>query len=412
MPTVELINTGSELLLGCIPNTHAAYLAQKLSSLDLEITRQVTVGDDPLMIRLTFANAIARADLILATGGLGPTQDDITRDVVAELCGRKLRFDGEVMAAIEARFAGRKFPEGIRVQAQVPEGAKVLPNRHGTAPGLVLTHDGKLIVLLPGPPRELYPMFEQQVLPMLREKFPPAEPREVRSLRVALMGESLIEEKVLAAVHGLEGLQLGYCARMGEVDVRILARGKDAKARAEEAERRVRNVLGDAVFGTADDRLEEVVLRLLIARKQTLAVAESCTGGAIANRLTNISGSSQAFLGAVVCYSNAAKIAPLGVEEQVLVSQGAVSEPVARQLAEGARKCLRADFGIGVTGIAGPASGSVEKPVGTVFLAVASPRRTLCQHRVFAFDRETFKFIASQTALDLLRRELCDSSSP
>ncbi len=406
MPTVELINTGDELLLGFVVNTHAAYMAQKLEPLDLEITRQACIGDNPAILREAFSAAIARADIILATGGLGPTKDDLTRDVVAQLCGRKLLFDKDVMVAIETRFAGRKFPDSIRVQAQVPEGARVLPNHHGTAPGLVLESKGKLIILLPGPPRELKPMFEEQVLPLLREKFSNRETREMRTMRVALLGESVIEEQVLDATRGLKGLELGYCARMGEVDVRIVTRGKGAKARADEAEKRVRAKLGAAIFGTANDRLEEMVLRLLAGRKQTLATAESCTGGAIAHRITNVSGSSQSFLGGVVCYSNAVKIAQLGVRKETIAKHGAVSEETAREMAEGVRKNLHTDHGIAVTGIAGPAGGSPDKPVGLVFIAVATPKRTICERRVFALDRETFKFIASQTALDLLRREL------
>ena len=405
MPTIELINTGSELLLGFIVNTHASYMAQKLAALNLEITRQVCVGDDPSALRSAFVDALGRADIILATGGLGPTKDDLTRDIVAELTGRKQLFDAAIMGAIERRFAGRQMPESVRVQAMIPEGARVLPNANGTAPGLALEYKGKLIILLPGPPRELKPMFEDEVLPLLRQ-WCPGEARECRTLRVAGLGESVIEEQVIEATRGLEDLELGYCARMGEVDVRIITRGAQATARADVAEERIRQKLGVRIFGTATDSMEGVVVRMLTELKQTLATAESCTGGLIANRVTNVSGSSAVFLGGIVAYANAVKIAQAGVNEATLAQHGAVSEAVARELATGARRRLGADFGIGVTGIAGPTGGTPEKPVGLVFYALATPARVVCQRQVFQLDRETFKFIVSQNALDLLRREL------
>ena len=405
MPTVELINTGSELLLGYVMNTHVAYLAQKLSPLGLEIARQVCVGDEPKTLRSAFADALRRSDIILSTGGLGPTKDDRTRDIVAKLTGKKLWFDPEVMLAIKQRFAGREMPRSVRVQAMVPEGARTLPNTHGTAPGLVLRYKRTLMILLPGPPRELKPMFEEQVLPFLRKKFRCQE-RECRTLRVTGLGESVIEERVIRATQGIKNLELGYCARMGEVDIRIVTRGRNAKRLAEKAESRVRKELGHHVFGTTDDSMEKVVVQLLAKRRKTVAVAESCTGGVIAHRLTNISGSSQVFRGGIVAYSNAVKVGQVGVSKTTLSRHGAVSKEVARELAQGVRKKLGTSFGLGVTGIAGPLGGTPGKPVGLVFIALATLKRTICRRHIFKLDRETFKFVTSQTALDLLRREL------
>ena len=391
---IELINTGSELLLGFTVNTHANYIADKLSERGLRLIRQTTVGDDRAEMRAAVAAALGRSDIILITGGLGPTSDDFTRDVVAELLGQRLICNSTVIAAITDRFRrrNRTMPESVLVQALVPEGATVLENANGTAPGLYLERDGKQIYLLPGPPRELKPMFETFVMPRL----PKRDRLDCRVFKVAIMPESLVEEAVAPVLKGLPGIELGYCARIGEVEVRIIGESLD------EAERRIRAALGDSIFGSADDRLEAVVIPMLAGK--TLATAESCTGGLIANRLTNVSGSSAAFLTGYVTYSNESKMRLLGVREETLRAHGAVSEQTCREMAEGARR--HADFALATTGIAGPTGGTLEKPVGLVFIGLATPARTVVERHVFSFDRETFKQIVSQHALDALRREL------
>jgi nicotinamide-nucleotide amidase len=397
---IELITTGSELLLGFTLNTHVNYIGRQLGDIGLRLDRHTTVGDQRAAMRAAVAEALDRSDAVIITGGLGPTSDDLTRDIVAELLGRPLVRDEAIAAAITERFRkrGMRLPDSVLVQALVPTGAQVLPNPNGTAPGLALDHAGKLIVLLPGPPRELKPMFEQYVLPVLKKNFAPADRPICRVFKVVGLAESLVEEKVAPALADLPDIELGYCARTGEVEVRIITKS------IEPAESRIRAALGDAIFGTGDDRLEDVVIKMLTAAGKTIATAESCTGGLIANRLTNVSGSSAVFINGFVTYSNESKVRLLGVREETLAKHGAVSEEVCREMVEGARR--HADFALATTGIAGPTGGTPEKPVGLVYIGLATPTRIEVKRHMLLFDRETFKFFASQFALDMVRREL------
>jgi nicotinamide-nucleotide amidase len=401
----ELINTGSELLLGFTLNSHLGYIARQLASIGLRLDRQVTVADDRAEMRAAVAEALSRSDVLIITGGLGPTSDDCTRDVVAELLGRKLVRDETVVAHIAERIRRRKIrlPESIYVQALVPVGAQVLPNHNGTAPGLALDHGGKLVLLLPGPPRELKPMFDQYVLPVLKKHFGAQARFDCRTFKVVGLAESVVEEKVAPTLADLKDVELGYSAKMGEVEVRIISH---LKSTADEAEKRIRPALADNIYSTGDDRLEEVVVKMLIAARKTIAVAESCTGGMIADRITNVSGSSEVFIDGCVTYSNESKVRLLGVREETLKAHGAVSEEAAREMVEGVRARSRADFGISATGIAGPTGGTPDKPIGLVYIGFATPERTEVHRHVLTFDRETFKFLASQYALDAVRREL------
>jgi len=402
---VELINTGSELMLGFTLNSHLSYIARKLASIGLRLDRQTTVSDDRAEMRAAVEEALSRSDVLIITGGLGPTSDDFTRDVVAELLGRKLVRDEGVVAHIAERISKRKMrlPEQIYVQALVPVGAQVLPNRNGTAPGLAIDHEGRLVLLLPGPPRELKPMFEEYVLPVLEKHFG-SQPRfDCRTFKVVGLAESIVEERVAPGLADLKDLELGYSAKMGEVEVRIISH---LKSTSDEAENRIRAALGDNIYGTGDDRLEEIVVRMLTAAQKTIAVAESCTGGAIANRITNVSGSSEVFVNGCVTYSNESKVRLLGVREETLKDHGAVSKEVAQEMAEGVRTGGKTDFGISTTGIAGPTGGAPEKPVGLVYIGLAMPDRAEVQRHVLTFDRETFKFFVSQYALDAVRRRL------
>jgi len=414
---IELINTGSELMLGRVLNTHQQWLCRQLADLGYLVQRQVAVDDSGPAIQQAVRQALAGADLVITTGGLGPTSDDRTRDLIAALLGRKLREDAAVLANIEGFFAARKRPAPAitKVQALVPEGAQVLPNAYGTAPGLALEinpnsfrEDGKpsWLIMLPGPPRELRPMFSAQVAPLLRTKFPLKTPFICRTLKSTGLGESLVEEKIAGPLEALTkaGLVIGYCARVGEVDVRLVAHGLDAEQKVMEAEQLIRTAIGRYIFGEGDEQLEDVVIRLLSTQKQTLAVAESCTGGRIADRLTNVPGASAVLLAGLVTYSNEAKKTMLGVLAETLAAHGAVSEPVAREMAQGARQRTGADYALAVTGIAGPGGGTPEKPVGTVFIALATPWETRILDLVNPYDRETFKEVTSQQALELLRR--------
>jgi nicotinamide-nucleotide amidase len=259
------------------------------------------------------------------------------------------------------------------------------------------------VLLLPGPPRELKPMFEEYVLPVLEKHFG-SQPRfDCRTFKVVGLAESIVEERVAPGLADLKDLELGYSAKMGEVEVRIISH---LKSTSDEAEKQIRAALGDNIYGTGDDRLEEVVVRMLTAAHKTVAVAESCTGGAIANRITNVSGSSEVFVNACVTYSNESKVRLLGVREETLKAHGAVSKEVAQEMAEGVRTHSKTDFGISTTGIAGPTGGTPEKPVGLVYIGFATPERTEVRRHLLTFDRETFKFFVSQYALDMVRREL------
>ncbi len=414
---IELINTGTELMLGRVLNTHQQWLCRRLADLGHTVTRQVAVPDTGTDIQTAVREALFRADLVITTGGLGPTSDDITRDLIAQLLGQKLHEDAAALRHVEGFFSkrNRPMPASTRVQALVPEGAHVLMNAHGTAPGLVLeinpnpfrtARAPSRLVMLPGPPRELYPMFTEQVAPLLRKWFPAESTFICRTLRTTGLGESWVEEKVAAPLKHLTdaGLDIGYCARVGEVDVRLAKCGCGAQEDVSEAERIVRSAMGDYIYGADDESLEQTLIRRLTERKQTLALAESCTGGYLAHRLTNVPGASNVLLAGLVPYSNEAKQTFLGVNPATLAAHGAVSEAVAREMAEGARARTQADYALAATGIAGPSGGSEAKPVGTVFIALASAGETLVVHRLNRYDRETFKFVTSQQALELLRR--------
>ena len=397
------------------------------------VTRQVAVPDTAADIQSAVREALGRADLVIATGGLGPTSDDLTRDLIAQLLGRPLHLDAAVLDHIQKRFSARNrvMPKNNEVQAMVPEGALVLANPHGTAPGLAMRiedrrseiGDGKRLspssnselpspkqwlVMLPGPPRELRPMFDEQVVPLLRREFPLDAPFVCRTLRTSDAAESLVQEKIQGPLAALvsAGLEVGYCARVGQVDVRLSARGADGEKMVRTAEAIVQKILGAQIYGFDDEEMETVVVRLLTGHKKTLALAESCTGGGIAHRVTNVPGASVVFLGGFVTYSNESKQKFLGVRAETLAAHGAVSEAVAREMADGARRQTGADFAIAVTGIAGPGGGTKDKPVGTVFIALAGERGTVVERRINSYERETFKQLTAQQALELLRVRL------
>lgn len=416
---VELINTGSELMLGRVLNTHQQWLCRRLADLGYVVTRQVAVADTGPDIEQAVREALGRADLVITTGGLGPTSDDITRDLVAQLLGRKLHEDAEALANIEKFFSARKrqMPVSTRVQALVPDDSIVLQNANGTAPGLAIVvkpnrfrADANVswLVMLPGPPRELRPMFTNQVVPLLRGALPLESEFVCRTLRTTGIGESLVQERINGPLASLvaQGLGVGYCAHVLQVDVRLAARGPAATMLVSKAEAIVRALLTKESFGEEDEELEAVIVRLLTARKQTLALAESCTGGALAQRLTNVPGASAVLLAGLVTYSNAAKQKFLGVRAETLAAHGAVSEAVARDMAEGARRETGADFALSVTGIAGPGGGSEAKPVGTVFIGLAGSANTKVLKQFNPYDRETFKQATANQALEMLRRVL------
>jgi nicotinamide-nucleotide amidase len=412
---VEIVNTGSELMLGRVRNTHQQWLCRRLADLGHVVTRQVAVADTGTEIQAAVREALSRADLIITTGGLGPTSDDLTRELIAELLGKKLVKNPAVQAHIENFFAkrGRPRPQKTDVETFVPEGAEVFLNATGTAPGLAMEisdpkseiRNPKWLVMLPGPPRELRPMFDASVVPLLKREFA-GEIFVCRTLLTTGIGESRVQEMVEADLQPLvrRGLEIGYCARPGAVDVRLVAGGATAEKLVGEAEVVVQRILGENIFGRDDEELEQVVVKLLAQQKKTLALAESCTGGLIASRITDVPGASEVFLGGVVGYANAAKEKFLGVRSKTLKQHGAVSGAVAQEMALGVREKFGSDFALAVTGIAGPGGGTAEKPVGTVFIALASAAGVEVKVFLNAWDRATFKQVTATQALDWLRR--------
>ena len=404
-----LLNTGTELLAGDVHDTHLAFIAREIFSLGLRIEERRTVADGAA-IGETVRDLFSRAEIIFVTGGLGPTSDDITRDVVAELLGLKLQENAELLASLKERLKARgiKWVSSIARQAQAPAGAQILPNENGSASGLYLKAkiNSKIhsphIFLLPGPPRELQPMFRESAMSILRSivKEPPRFER--RFYKIASMGESLIEEAIGRKILAIPGIELGYCARPGEVDVRIIGE----RAALDQADQIVRAELGDSIFTKTEEALEEVLVKMLAKKKQTLAIAESCTGGLLANRITNVPGASAVLLAGYIVYSNEAKIDSLGVDPKLIKKHGAVSEEVARSMADGARKRAESIYALATTGVAGPSGGSEEKPVGTVYVAFADERDTKVKKLFFPSDRETFKQLAAQVAFEMLRRKL------
>lgn len=418
---VELITTGSELLLGATLNSHQQWIGRQLAELGLPVSRQVTVPDSGTAIADAVAEALSRADLIITTGGLGPTADDRTRDEIARLLGLPLTEDPEVLRQIEAVFQRRNrplppnFATLAAIQARVPAGALVLKNEHGSAPGLAMKLPAganaahpRWLIMLPGPPRELQPIFRDHVLPLLRANCPECGGFIAHTLHTFGVGESRVEDAIRPRLAELEsrGLEIGYCARTGEVDVRLTATGAAARELVAEAAGRVRRLLGKFIYSEDQRSLEAVVIELLRASRQRLVTAESCTGGYVAHCLTNVPGASEVFLGGMVTYSNELKQTLLGVRPETLAAHGAVSEPTAREMAAGARERYHADFAIAITGIAGPGGGTPEKPVGTVYIGLASRDEVTVVRQENAFDRETFKVVTARQSLELLRHQL------
>ena len=417
---IELINTGSELLLGRVLNTHQQWLGKKLADTGYIMSRQVTVPDTAESICDAVQAALSRSDLVITTGGLGPTSDDITRERIAAQFSKPLQKDEAVAEHIARFFSQRKrpMPKSVLVQAQVPEGALVFNNEYGTAPGLAMTVSlsksfisnlQPWLVMLPGPPRELRPMVETHMLPFIRQEFPLKEEFHCCTLRSMGIGESMVEDRLLDRIRPLmeQGLDLGFCARTGQVDIRLCGHGSEMPAIIDKAESLIRSEIGKYIYGMNDDSIEKSVVDKLIAKDQTIAVAESCTGGFLGHHITSIPGASRVFLGGFLTYSNELKEKMLGVQSETLAKNGAVSEEVAIEMAEGARLNSNADHALSVTGIAGPGGGTKDKPVGTVWLGLASiGHKPIAIQKYHPYDRETFKKATVNQALELIRRRL------
>ena len=413
---LEILTIGTELLLGYTVDTNAAELGRAVAAAGAEITRRTTVADRPEAIRAGLAEALDRAGFVITTGGLGPTRDDMTKTVVADLLGKRLVLDERLLAGLEARFKrlGRPMPAVNRTQAEVPEGATVLPNPRGTAPGLwVEDARGRVVVLLPGVPREMRGLLVEEVLPRLVARHA-GEPPVVlsRTVRTTGIAESALAERVGPIEPEIAPLTLAYLPSVEGVDLRVTAWGlgaRDAEARLAAVVERLRAAVGEHRYGEDAADLAAMVLDALRSGRHRLGVAESCTGGMLAERVTNIPGASATFIGGVVAYADVVKTAALKVPIETLEAHGAVSEQTVCAMAEGAQRLFSADCTMAVTGIAGPGGGTPDKPVGTVWLAARVHTATRAVKRVFPGDRDEIRRRAAQAALDLLRRVLTES---
>jgi nicotinamide-nucleotide amidase len=407
---VTLLNTGTELLLGDVQDAHLRFIGREILPLGLRISEQRAVPDDAQAIQTALGDLFSRADILFVTGGLGPTTDDLTCEIVAQSLGLNLERNAKLLASLQKRFKERgfKWTERVARQADVPAGGEILANENGSAPGFYLPANinpqirSPHIFVLPGPPRELQPMFHDRAMSILRGIAGKIATKQ-RIYKIAGMTESLVEEAIGAQVLAIPNVELGYCARAGEVDIRVIGAPEAVRC----ADEIIRKNLAESIFTAEDETLEHVVVKLLAERSKTVAVAESCTGGLLANRITNVSGASEVFLAGYVTYANAAKIDILAVDGKLLEKHGAVSESVARAMAEGARARATSTYALSTTGIAGPSGGSPGKPAGTVYLGLASADEdTMARKFFFPTDRETFKQLTTQAALDLLRRKL------
>jgi len=410
----EIIAVGSELLTPDRLDTNSLFLTEELNKLGIEVLRKTIVGDNAEELSDAFAGALKRVELVISCGGLGPTADDLTRETVADLLGRKLQRDDRILHAIETRFRSlrREMPEINARQAMVPEGAEALDNPRGTAPGLWIEHGDRVLVLLPGPPREMRGLFETAVAPRLARRSTALRLFH-RELRVTGLGESHVEQRIAPIYKRYEDVHTTVLSAPGEVQVHLRLwsdQAEHANKTLDEIERGFDIALTDRIFSRDGQALHEVVARELTLNNTTIAVAESCTGGLLAQRLTSIAGSSSFFLGGVVCYSNERKTAWADVPPELIATKGAVSPEVAVALADGIRRRVGSALGLGVTGIAGPGGGSEEKPVGTVHIALAHSAGVVERALTLPGDRDAIRWQASQVALDMVRMHLLYSA--
>ena len=411
--SVEIVTIGDELLLGTTVDTNAVFLARALGEIGVPIARRATVADDEHEIADAVRQALERTGGVITTGGLGPTADDLTRPVLARLFGRELREDPAIVAALHALWASRgrggALPPSNLQQALVPEGAEVLANGQGTAPGLRLTDDqGRWVIMLPGVPRELRHMTATHIVPWLTERGSGTVLRS-RNVRTTSIAESALAEKLGPLKREVEGLPLAYLPGHDGVDLRVTARGypaAEAARRLDAAVAQIRDAVGTYAYATDGVSMPAVVLDMCLAHGDTIAVAESCTGGLLGARLTEVPGSSRVVIGGVIAYANIVKEQELGVAAEDIETHGAVSEPVAVQMARGVRGMTGATIGVGITGVAGPDGGTPDKPVGTVWIAIDVRGEVTTNRAIYIGDRAEIRHRATQVAMDLIRRAL------
>lgn len=406
----EIVSVGTELLLGQIVDTNAAHLSKILAELGIDLLRRSTVGDNFERVVDDIRAAVSRADIVFTIGGIGPTEDDLTKEAAAEALGMELVMDEESASKIRSYFAARaiSMPESNLKQALAPKVGRVLKNDAGTAPGAIFESGDKVVVTLPGPPGEFVQLVERGVRPYLREKTGDAAIIKSRVIKIVEIGESAVEDKV-ADLIGTRNPTVAPLAHLGEVHLRVTAKAENdslADLMIRDVEEKIRQRLGDTIFGTDEQTLEQVIVERLIERNTKLALAESCTGGLVSHRITEIPGCSAVYMAGIVSYSNKAKLNLLGVPKELIEHHGAVSHEVALAMAAGARAAAGADIGIGITGIAGPGGGTDTKPVGLVYIALSAEDEEFSKENHFAGSRHDIKARSAQAALVMLRRYL------
>jgi nicotinamide-nucleotide amidase len=405
----EIISVGTEILLGDIINTNAQYLAKRLADLGIFVYFQTVVGDNPKRLKSALSIAFSRSDMVIATGGLGPTKDDLTKEVSAKFFRKKLFLHEESLKRITEFFEKRGLPlnPGNIKQAYIIEGSKVIPNDWGTAPGLILEDKGKILILLPGPPREMIPMFENYVVPYLLRFQKCILYSKV--LRVCGIGEGHMEEKIMDIIENQKNPTIAPYAKDGEVILRITARAKNeesAKKLIEKVEEKIKERIGEFIYGEGETSLEEVVINKLIDKNLTIAIAESCTGGMLTSRLVNVKGASKVLIESIVAYSNEAKIKLLNVSEEILKNYSPISKECAMEMAKNIAISSGANIGLSVTGIAGPDGEMQEKPIGLIYLGLFKNGDLKYKELKLSGDRQRIRNMATIYALDFLRREI------
>lgn len=405
----EILSVGTEILLGDILNTNAQYLGRRLADLGINVYFHTSVGDNPERLKKALEIAFSRSDMVIATGGLGPTKDDLTKEVSAEFFGRRLILHEESLNRIKEFFEKRGLPltSGNIKQAYIIEGSKVLPNDFGTAPGILLEDKGKILILLPGPPREMIPMFENYVVPFLSSLS--SETIHSKVLRICGLGESFMEERIKDLIESQKNPTIAPYAKEGEAILRITAKAKskeEAEKLIEPVIEEIKRRIGEYIYGEGETTLEEVVVKLLLEKNLTLSVAESCTGGMITSRLVNVPGVSKVLLEGIIAYSNESKINRLNVSEDIIKKYGAVSKECAIEMAKNVALISSSHIGLSATGIAGPEGGTSEKPVGLVYLGLYLNGESKYKELKFSGDRNRIRLMTTISALDFLRREV------
>jgi nicotinamide-nucleotide amidase len=414
MLDAEIICTGSELLTNPKVETNSLFLAAELENIGIETRFKTIVGDSREDLLDAIDHALKRTNIVIISGGLGPTVDDLTRDIIAEILNKKLEFHPEIWENISQRiqrfFPNKPFPEMVKVQAYVPEGVNYFLNQNGTAPGLAVNWEGKEVIALPGPPRELIPMWQNQASEWLVKEIKSNLALSSKVIRIYGIAESIVNEEIFDLFKNSINPKIGVCAHPAMVDIRMLAWDDETSSAREKIDvilSDFKNKFGDNIYGYDRDTLESVVVALLVEKKKTLSLAESCTGGMISSRITDIAGCSDVYMGGVVSYSNDLKMKYLGVPREILDQYGAVSPETAKAMAKGVKENTGSDISLAVTGIAGPGGGSPDKPVGLVYIALAGQDGYLdCQKFIFKGDRELVRVRTVNEALDMLRRYL------